>query len=287
MKRLVYLSLTLLSLAACNRKETFDDLVSSGEDNATMESEFTAAFDASLDISKGGSGTNKTTGAPLTALCSGAIVTYTGGDSIFTDGDGVEFTIDFGPLGTAAPKGLLCSDGRYRAGKIVVNLSNRVSVDGAVLTIVLADFYSGDGTIMTKYEGTKTVTRVSATEFTTQVRGAKATFDDGTSISWIADRNIKLTYDDPSTIILNNVYEVTGSASGTNRQGQAFTVTITEPLKKKLQLGCWRTFINGTLEIKSGKNEIVVDYDPYNNEACDRTAKATFNGRKERTFTVW
>ena len=86
---------------------------------------------------------------------------------------------------------------------------------------------------------------------------------------------------------MGDVFEILGSASGTNRKGEAFTVTIDVPLKKKVDVGCAQTFVKGKLTLKntdSGK-EIIIDYDPFGNEACDRVAKATING-KDHIYTV-
>ena len=64
-------------------------------------------------------------------------------------------------------------------------------------------------------------------------------------------------------------------------------VNITEPLYKKIQMGCARTFTQGVLNVinVSNQEKIKLDYDPYNNNACDLIAKATIRS-KEFIFTV-
>jgi hypothetical protein len=52
-------------------------------------------------------------------------------------------------------------------------------------------------------------------------------------------------------------------------------------------MGCARTFTQGVLDIinVSNQEKIKLDYDPYNNNACDLIAKATIRS-KEFIFTV-
>jgi hypothetical protein len=91
----------------------------------------------------------------------------------------------------------------------------------------------------------------------------------------------------PAAGILGDEYSITGNDSGVNRKGESFEVNITEPLYKKIQMGCARTFTQGVLDIinVSNQEKIKLDYDPYNNNACDLIAKATIRS-KEFIFTV-
>ena len=283
----LFISLVVISLSffsAC-KKSTIEALetITSAEDNSSAESEFSSAFDLGDDVATN-EGRLKKAGTSI--LPSGAILTLT--DSLFTDGDGKEFFIDFGPKGSSAPFGKLCADGRYRAGKIHFTLSAPYLTTGAVLTINIAEsdnYFGGNGSEMTQISGNKVITRTQANQYTVVVTNGKATNDRGT-ILWQANRIVTKT-SDAGPGLLGDVFEITGNASGTNRNGEKFTVTIDLPLKKKVESGCAQTFIKGKLTLKnldSGK-ELKIDYDPFNNEACDRTAKATING-KDRIYTV-
>jgi hypothetical protein len=264
------------------RKEKLET-ITSAEDNSTAESEFTAAFDLGDDVASGDSRFKKSSS---TILPSGAVLTVT--DSLFTDGDPKEFFIDFGAKGSTAPFGLLCGDGRYRAGKIHFTLTGPYLTVGSVLTINIDDadqYFSGNGAEMTQITGKKVITRTQTNQFTVDVTNGKAINDKGT-ITWQANRTItKITDAGPG--LVGDVFEIIGTASGTNRNGEAFTVDITVPLKKKIQIGCANTFVKGKLTLKNTdtSKEINVDYDPFNDEACDKTAQATINGKKF-TYTV-
>lgn len=278
------LTLSILIVTGCkkNKQELLDTIVSA-EDNSTIENEFTSLFDLGDDFSTN----DRRTRAGSTILPSGAVIIFT--DSNFTDGDGIECSIDFGPLKTSAPKALFCQDGRFRAGKLHLTLSKRYALDSAVLTISANDsdkYYAGnDGYNLTQLTGTISITRLSQSSVKIDVSNAKAKNDRGT-VYWQSSRVITKTLDNGPGI-LGDQFEVTGSASGTNRNNEAFTVNIDESLLKKIEMGCARTFVKGkiTLTNTSSGKTIKIDYDPYNNQNCDLIAKATING-KEYFYSV-
>lgn len=265
-----------------DREETAETYVSA-EDNSTAENEFTSLFDVADDFSSNDARTR----AGNTILPNGVIVTFS--DSLFTDGDGVECTVDFGEIKTTVPKGTLCKDGRYRAGRIHLSLTKRYFLDSAEVIITAHDsdnYYGGsDGVNLTKLTGTMHLTRLSDMSVKIDVIDAKAINDKGT-VSWQSTRTItKLVDNGPG--ILGDQFQVTGSASGTNRNNENFTVTIDEPLVKKVEIGCARTFVKGkiTLTNTSSSKTLKIDYDPFNNQACDLTVKVTINN-KEFFYTV-
>ncbi|NUM32198.1 MAG: hypothetical protein HUU47_07740 [Bacteroidetes bacterium] len=282
MKKLKVLSALIVCLSmfmySCKKENlTSSNSIISAEDNATAESEFSSTFDLGDDVAtnegrlkKGGS----------TILPNGAIITIT--DSLFSDGDGKEFSIDFGPLGSTPPLGMLCGDGRYRAGKVHFTLSESYLNIGAILTININEtdnYYGGNGTQMTQISGTKIITRTKENQLSIVVNNGKAKNEKGT-VLWSSVRTITRTFD-AGPGFLGDVFEMTGTALGSNRKNEQFKITIDEALKKKIQVGCANTFVKGKLTLKNldTDDQISVDYDPYNNEACDRTAKATYKGK--------
>ena len=283
---LLSVSLTLISflLNGCkkNKQELLDTIVSA-EDNSTIENEFTSLYDLGDDVSSN----DRRTRAGSTILPSGAVLTFS--DSSFTDGDGVECVIDFGPLRTSSPKAMFCQDGRFRSGKLHLTLSKRYALDSAVLTITANDsdnYYAGnDGVNLTRISGTLTLTRLTQSSSQIDVINAKAVNDRGT-VTWQSSRVVTKTLDNGPGI-LGDQFEVTGSASGVNRNNENFTVNIDDALIKKVEMGCARTFVKGKITLTntaSGKT-IKIDYDPYNNQNCDLIAKATING-KEYFYSV-
>ena len=59
-------------------------------------------------------------------------------------------------------------------------------------------------------------------------------------------------------------------------------VAIDSPLLKRLDVGCATTFVQGivTVSAKEGNQVVSINYDPYDNSACDKYAEANLNGRK-------
>lgn len=273
-----------VSFFAC-KKETKETLetITSAEDNSTAENEFTSVFDVADDFTSNDTRTR----SGNTILPSGAIVIFT--DSVFTDGNGIAFTIDFGPIKTSIPKGIICNDGRFRAGKLHFTASKKYKEIGNVITVSATDadgYYGGsDGVNMTNLTGTLTLTRISDMGINVNVSNAKAVNDKGT-VYWQSNRTITKTVDNGAGLI-GDIFEVTGSASGINRNNENFTITIDEPLIKKIQSGCARTFVKGkiTLTNTSSNKTIKIDYDPLNDQACDLKAKATI-GSKEFFYFV-
>ncbi len=268
-----------ITFTACQKdgNETTETIVSA-EDNSTIESEFTSMFDVADDFSSN----DHRTRAGNTILPSGAVVTFQ--DSSYSDGDGVECTIDFGPVKNTVPKGMLCQDGRFRAGVIHISSTKRYFLDSAQVSVYTTDadnFFAGnDGVNLTKLTGNITLTRLSTASLKIDVTNAKAVNDKG-SVAWQSSRIITKTVDAGPGLI-GDQFTISGDASGVNRNGESFTVNIDVPLLKKIEMGCARTFIVGKItltNVSTGK-AIKIDYDPLNDQACDLKAKATINNKE-------
>ncbi|HLP22119.1 MAG TPA: hypothetical protein VK174_17515, partial [Chitinophagales bacterium] len=217
MNKFRFLSLVavaILSLTSC--KKELAENIQSAQDNAAIETEYAQIYDVVADYASTDQRTGKTDDM---ILPSGAVVTFA--DTTFTDGDGIEFTIDYGPLDHGTNyKGIACGDGRYRAGKIHVGMNNRWNNFPVTLNVTIStadDYYVGNGTKMYKLSGNKTIQRDNATSYRVVVTNATLQRDNGT-ISWDSDRSITRTYD-AGPGWYNDVYELSGSASGTNVNG--------------------------------------------------------------------
>lgn len=285
MKNYHILSIVMLfvMLFSSCRRETLESF-QSAEDNAQLETEFAQVYESVADFAANDSRTGKTEDY---LLPSGAVVTFS--DSLFSDGDGIDFVIDYGPLGSSVPKGRLCKDGRYRAGRIHVGMTKRWSEIPCVITITITsadNYYAGNGSNMYKVTGTKVITRNSLTSYNVVVSNATLQRTNGTA-NWSAERTVTQTFD-AGPGWLNDEYTISGSASGTNANGDAFTAEIVTPLKKKLSVGCMSTFIAGEIVVTnvSANKDLEINYDTFGNEACDKTITVTYNG-KSRNITLW
>lgn len=134
------------------------------------------------------------------------------------------FIIDFGSTNC------LCTDGRYRRGKIIVNYTGAYADSASTHTITFDNYYQNDN----KIEGTKTVTNMGHNSsgqpyFSVTVDGT-ITKTDGSTIgtsstrvrTWTAGYNTPINWTD-------DVYQITGSGTITRAAGTV-TVAITAPL---------------------------------------------------------
>jgi len=182
------------------------------------------------------------------------------------------FIIDFGTTNC------LCKDGNYRRGKINVIYSGFYRDSASFHTITFDNYFVNENQVL----GTKTVSnngRNSAgnLNFTVTVNGSinwSTGYGGGTS-TFISNRT-RTWVGGESTLVWNDdIYLITGSASGTNRSGNTYTMNIVSPLKKVVG---FRHFTSGTIEwTPQGKSARQIDYD-YLNGSQDNLAKVTING---------
>jgi hypothetical protein len=180
-------------------------------------------------------------------------------------------TIDFGSTNC------LCNDGRYRRGKIIVSYADGRYFDiGSVKTITFDNYFRNDNQV----EGTRTVTnngRNSANQlnWTINAQNMKITRPDGSFHTWNSTRTRTMLNGESTPLNWrDDEYNISGSASGVNVRGVAYTATITTPLHRKLDCR-W---------IDSGVIKITPDDKPtrtldYGNGACDRLLTVSVNNR--------
>lgn len=201
-------------------------------------------------------------------------------DASFTDGDGVEVVFDFGPV-TQSPRGILCKDGRYRAGKITAYLSQPYTEIGANLTIVFPGdepYYSGDGIDMVTFVGEAVLERTSIQQMQCKAQDLHArylnvdhTVESDLLISKILDGGLGLH---------NDVMLFDGSVTTRNDQ-HVIDLTTVSPLMKKYTAECASNIVSGEMSssFAQGKSEVLIDFDPYDDEACDNLVSITINGK--------
>lgn len=278
-RKIFILFITTLFLSNCEDPITqVKENIFSAQDNALVENEVNSTIEAMTDWVANVKFYKKTN----QIIPAGAIIIFK--DSTFNDFDGIEGTIDFGPKGLTKPYGLLCSDGKYRAGKIHFTLNQPVEFPGSVFQMTMESagkFYSGTGDEMNLLSGILSVENKDG--FSLLVKAVKLILneEEGKSVEWNCSRTIRMVKD-AGKGVWGDVYSLEGTANGINRNGEEFEVSIDQPLIKKMEDGCSKTFVKGILSIKNtAANKIIrVDYDPNKDEACDNIAEADINGKK-------
>lgn len=261
MKKILFygIALGLIALSACRRNH--DELTGgaqSTEDNALAQEVYDDVFKL---IDEDAQQKPELRGPAC------ATVTWT-----FTPVDTfpATMTIDFGTTGCAG-----INDPRIRTGKIIVTFSGRYRTPSTVMNVSF-DNYTVNGYGV---EGTKTITNngrntAGNLSYTVQVTNGKITAPDGTFFTYNSTRTREWIEGEATTFLTDgllgvqdDVYLVTGNASGVNRNGNAFTAEITTPLRR--ELSC-RWFVSGVCEFTPANLQTrVIDF---GNGNCDNQA---------------
>lgn len=274
LKTLAILFAASLIFTSCRKeeKEALEDTATSG-DNEQAEGMSDEASNIADNAAKLGNNFSMRTDGTASAyelLSQCATVTH---DTVSTPR---ALTIDFGA------SNCLCNDGRYRRGKILVTYTGRYFENGSVRTITFDNFYRNDN----KVEGTRIVTNnglnnAGQYSWTITANNMKITRTDGTFHSWSSTRTRTMIAGQSTPLIWSDdEYSITGSASGTNRNGIAYTANITTPLHRAMSC---RWIDTGVITISpTGKAERELDY---GNGNCDDEATIRV-GSRTRTINL-
>jgi len=273
MKKVLFcISVVSLALLSCkkDRLASTAEILKTAEDNALMEGEYNQIYEYSdravnyLETNKG-----LKAGDSLDILPPCA--------KIITDSILRVLTIDFGD------DKCLCKDGLSRQGQIIINYDSVYTVPGSKISVRLQDYFAND----TRFDGNKTIVNEGGGTYTYTVRNAKA-FTAGGVISWKTDAIIKrIAGNNTPKTAFDDIYEVTGASVGVNRTGKSFTAETTIPLLRRIELGCIRNYVVGTIRLEDEDNNFLeLDYDPYRNAACDKIASVNINDDFQREITL-
>ncbi len=265
-----FLASISLVYIGCKKKEVDNDQRSTA-DNSTAENAFNDVF---KQVDNAAKETSAAGAKETMQLDSGgcATVTITPSDSISWP---KTLTIDFGSTNC------LCTDGRYRRGKLIANLTGKYRDLGTVITVTLDQYYVNDNHI----EGSKTITNLGHVgtygngnnlKYSVVVANGKVTLAAGSNtIYWNSTRTREWIEGENTAWPLwtDDVYIIDGSASGTDLNGNTFTVTIINPLR--VALNC-KWIESGTIEVTpEGLATRTVDF---GSGDCDDQANVTING---------
>jgi len=234
-------------LPSC-KKSKLNKATTTSEDNATAETLFNDVFNIGEqqdgELENAGK-TGKISGPDDDTTITIDCVTLSR-EILDTSGWPREITIDFGD-------GCEGRDGRIRSGKIIIHRTGLYRDEGSVHTYTTENF-NVDGY---RIEGSRTVTHMPTggnTTFSIVVKDGKITAPSGETITWESSRTREWSEGEETTFftdgikgILDDVYLIDGTASGTNREGRAFTMEITTPLK--VRLNC-RWIVSGKMELQ-------------------------------------
>jgi hypothetical protein len=180
-------------------------------------------------------------------------------------------TIDFGT------SNCLCTDGKNRRGIINISFNGRYRDAGTTITITPNNYFVNDNQVI----GTHTVVNQGLNAaghiyYSVNVNGQVILANGAGTIYWTSSREREWVAGSNTFSFSDDIYSITGSGTGISSNGHTITVTIINPLVRKLEAGCRMHFISGTVDIQpQGKPVITIDF---GNGDCDNEATVTFNG---------
>lgn len=271
-------TLTLLTFASllftgCRRDEEDTD-TSAASDNALADATYSDVTNIAEEAGRSGSLSNYRLGDPdnggLLSTC--ATLAFDTLNALDQD----TITIDFGTVNCT------CNDGRNRRGQIIVMYTGPYRDLNSVHTITFNNYFVNDNEVL----GTKTVTNLGRNTagnlvHEIHVNGTIHLANNGGTITWVSDRQREWTAGELTAIWSDDMYSITGNASGTSAAGENFTMNITSPLIRNMQLGCRRHFTQGTVEVTPGSRPMrTIDF---GTGGCDDLATVTINNQ---TYTI-
>ena len=211
------------------------------------------------------------TGSSSSSTC--ATITYANPISSFPN----TVTIDFGTTGCVGPMG------HVRKGKIIVEVSGSYFTPGSVRSVTSDGFSVDDWAV----EGTRTVTNLGENadgqlQWSVVVSNATLTDPNEGQGTWSTSRIRTLLEGMETEGIEDDVYEITGTANGTNRNGKTWEASITVPLLKPMSC---RWIVSGTVETAvQGRNGVhTLDF---GNGDCDDKGIVTGPNGFQREITL-
>ncbi|MCP4123834.1 MAG: hypothetical protein GY751_18955 [Bacteroidetes bacterium] len=184
-------------------------------------------------------------------------------------------TIDFGNVPC------LGMDGLYRKGMIVITYTGPRQHPGSSRHTEFFGYF----VMNHEYNGTK---YVEYQENHTYTRDVDMSLTIGNSIAlWQAEQVVEKIAGYLTPERNDDIYQVTGGGQGVRRNGMSYVATITEPLLRKIQPGCFENFVDGVMTfVNEEEVTTLLDYDPIGGAPCDKLASITRNGHTH-FITLW
>ena len=175
-------------------------------------------------------------------------------------------TIDFG-------SGCVGKDGKLRKGKIITIYTGPMFQAGSKATTTF-DNYNVDSFHIEGTHEVENTSTSSAISWTVKITGGKITNTlNGKWRQWDGSRtHLQVQGNDTPYNLLDDVFQITGSGSGSNSDGVSWTSTITDPLIRKFTCP-W--IGQGKIQITRNNNQALLDF---GDGTCDNKMTITING---------
>jgi hypothetical protein len=198
-----------------------------------------------------------------------------------------QFTIDFGT-------GTVCSDGKTRSGQIIVNYTNKYRIAGAIFQSTTNNYFVNGKQIV----GCRTVTNLGSSSGLYEFNVTDSALPDssgyaqiiypnsGGTTTWKSVRKRTWTAGSTTTSLDDDVYTISGTASGVSKESKSYDIVLTNLI---IKLDCFLTYYiympsGGTIDITTTEGVRSVNYG--NGISCDRNVIFTAIGGKEYELSL-
>jgi hypothetical protein len=251
-----------VTLVACRKDETSSNAQSVAQD-ITAHNDLTELITADADVVLNG----LTGGAEERSDCPTVSTAQPVGTWPNT------ITLDYSDAGCT-------KNGRTFSGKIIVTQTGPIMTAGTVRTLTFENFtFEG-----VQVEGSKTVTNAGMNganqPFFDVVVNQTLTYPDGDQSTYNSVRTRTIVEGASTEGRADDVWEITGDASGTNRNGVDFTMTITTPLVKAMTCD-WIS--EGIIEFTANNRTRTLDF---GDGTCDQDATLLLANGTERDVKI-
>lgn len=174
-------------------------------------------------------------------------------------------------------------DGKVRKGKIIMTSIGDYFGGDAVVTFRCEDYYVDNNQVLGTSNVTTKINADGNRESLIKEEGSIVLADGSGTILWSSEKTRIVKAGTDTTEKMDDVIEVTGTASGTLASGNTFTSQTQTPLVRNHLKDCLGVYVSGITNINvSDGTVIVVDY---GDGTCDNLATVTIDGVSE-TITL-
>lgn len=176
----------------------------------------------------------------------------------------------------------LCVDLRYRRGIIYVEYTGSYLDQGSMRHIYTENYYVNNNEVILDKSVTTEGLNNAGNYYFSISENCTINWEEGGSLIWESEREREwLEGSDTPLNIIDDVYLISGTATGSRPDGQTYTQVITNPLR--IEVSC-SNIVSGTIEITpEGEPVRILDY---GEGECDRIATITVLGYTF-TFLLW
>jgi hypothetical protein len=182
-----------------------------------------------------------------------------------------KITVNFGSFNCT------CNDGRTRRGSLEFSFTGKYRDSLTLITVTPQNYFVNDNQVA----GSKTITNKghnSANHLVYEIHSNLQIIKAGGAgnISWQSVRYREWTAGESTISWNDDIYSITGTASGMSAGGSTFSSNIITPLIRNMSFACRRHFVSGILEhTPTGRATRSIDF---GTGTCDNQATVTING---------